>query len=326
MNAKDIGRARADARSSHLGLLAEFSSALPRSEREAFCRASRRLWPWKYFSPWREGKAPTVVFASASGRQAGSLSFIPVRMRVGRQQVRIHWIVDLIVAARRRRSGLTGSLLVDWAQRHLKNVMTLGVTMTARPLYSWLGFRERTGIEYWQGSLPGAGACGTLGLQAVRVNRFPKEIDEFYLKACVAYDASVVRDSRYLNWRYCDIPFPSGTYQKYILSDGSSLRGVLVLRACRGGGAIKELFVPRDDFRALKSGLAHATRLLRELGARWVRILIDEKCPGWVAALRECGFLPSFSAPGFYFYGIEAPLEGPIHISSGDSDLDLVWM
>lgn len=327
MEGMSVRRARLADRRAHLRLLDGFRAGLPGPERRAFAETMPRLWRWKYSSPWRRGVPPTVVLARRRTRLLGGFSYIPVRMRIaGRERV-AHWIVDLIISSRGRGAGV-GARLIDWARARLGQTLAIGTTAGGREAFLKRRFGERLDLEYWQRSLDGSGSLDAGRLRAVAVDRFSPEVDRFCRRASAGYAACVVRDSRYLNWRYGDAPFPKGTYLRYLLRDEAGLRGVLVLRTgkvSRGRGAIKELFVHRGDLTAFKAGLAHASSLLRKAGARSVQILIDERCPGWAAALRGAGFLPLFRSTEMLFRGVGASLKGPIHVSLGDSDLDLIW-
>jgi hypothetical protein len=161
--------------------------------------------------------------------------------------------------------------------------------------------------EWAHAALPGLGVA-TWGLAAadrirarrhrrtevVPVETFDARFDAFFAATGDGRTASVVRDARFLNWRYGPAsPHPDREIR--VVTDGADLAGYVVFhRSTREGrvGRILDLQVrdPADQstFDAL---LVHAVAGLRALGAWSARFHHLESAAGHVPAiLREQGF------------------------------------
>lgn len=68
------------------------------------------------------------------------------------------------------------------------------------------------------------------------IERFDERFDDLWQRVSVRYPLSLVRDSRYLNWRYVDCPYD---YIKRAFAVDGKLVGASVIRVLPRGGAIE---------------------------------------------------------------------------------------
>lgn len=131
------------------------------------------------------------------------------------------------------------------------------------------------------------------GLERIEVQRFPDDTDEFWQRASRGKRFSVVRDQRYLNWRYGDNP--EHLYRLWTLRERGHLVGILVtLVEPRFGlqtGFIMDLLCEESNTRAAIALISLAERIMAEEGAQIISCLMY---PGTVVrrALRSAGFFP----------------------------------
>lgn len=92
-------------------------------------------------------------------------------------------------------------------------------------------------------------------VSVVATERFGEETDQLWAKASEGYEFAVVRDSRYLNWRFADCPTPYKMWRA--LRDGRTA-GFLVASANRENtvGAIVDLFTEKNDVEAARALVA----------------------------------------------------------------------
>ena len=97
------------------------------------------------------------------------------------------------------------------------------------------------------------------------VERFGAEVDELFERVSGEREAVVVRDARYLNWRFADAP--AQPYELAIAYAGGRAAGLAVWRSGRfeaeAGGLVCEWLVPaeeRDAARALHAWLVRRTQ------------------------------------------------------------------
>jgi len=76
--------------------------------------------------------------------------------------------------------------------------------------------------------------AGLGNVQSRTLDRFDDRFDDLWRRVGARYPIALVRDSRYLNWRYVDCPFP---YIKRSFEIGGRLAGCSIMRVLPRGGA-----------------------------------------------------------------------------------------
>jgi len=137
------------------------------------------------------------------------------------------------------------------------------------------------------------------GLEAIEVKRFPDDTDEFWQRASRGKRFIVVRDRRYLDWRYADNP--EHLYRLWTLREKGKLVGTLVTRVeSRFGlqtGFILDLLCEESAPKVVAALVGLAERTMTVEGAQVISCLMY---PGTrvYRALRTAGYL---SVPRRFF-------------------------
>lgn len=117
------------------------------------------------------------------------------------------------------------------------------------------------------GQLPGH-TRGDRSHLVVRLSSFDDRVDTTFERARRAHLAMVVRDHRYLNWRYCQRP--DATYMLFGAESGSELSGFLVARAGERQGVplgyLVDFLAPATSGEVLSSLVGQAHDEFRGIG------------------------------------------------------------
>lgn len=128
--------------------------------------------------------------------------------------------------------------------------------------------------------------------RVVEVSRFDGSADALWNRIEAGFPMAIVRDARYLNWRYADCP--SVRYRSFaIVNDDGSWRAAFVVRENWTGPpilALCELICAHDDFAALARILTESVAFARRSGQQRVETWIPDSHPFFTAALGR-GFL-----------------------------------
>jgi hypothetical protein len=163
------------------------------------------------------------------------------------------------------------------------------------------------------------------------ISCFDERFDELWRRVAPGYGAAVVRDRRFLAWRYAEIP--DRRYAIAAALRGGEVTGYVVFyaRQRRGlaFGHVIDLLVARDDPGARDALLAHAVEELERQGVDLVTCYLSPHDAFLRAGLRRCAFfIARRSAPVLARYGASAgggalPPPHEWFLSRGDSDLDM---
>jgi len=213
-----------------------------------------------------------------------------------------------------------GPVLAHFAANRLARpfIERIGSTMTAAVRTATVPFRRR--------SHPGDG-------RIVQMKAFDERVDALWERARRPTKATVIRESRYLNWRYCQRP--DASYLLYGFEQANRLDGFLVARRTmyRGmpWGYLVDFLAPEDSPEVLPALIEEAVDALRRLGAAAVVTYTTDAAA--IAALRKRRF---FYAPKKYSMGFgvvfaeNATQEirnfkraGSWYLTMGDGDLEL---
>ena len=194
------------------------------------------FYQWKYFAnPIGEA---AVGIAVTGQRVVSIAAAVPKLIQVGSETLPTFELGDFITAADYRNRGLFSRLIEmicgEVARRTAAFVYVRPNSVSFPILAKGLSFLEvrqiderryivPSGLIHRRTGIP-AGLLRTLGIdwaarrmfvpsssdsvKVSKVTRFDKDMDEFWENTRLRYTFSVVRDSRYLNWRYVDCPTP----------------------------------------------------------------------------------------------------------------------
>lgn len=126
-------------------------------------------------------------------------------------------------------------------------------------------------------------------IQITEVTRFPDDIDALWADTQQAYPAVFERSTRFLNWRFVDVP--GLTYRRFLLKRDGKLAGYLITRLGVTEelplGVIVDVFADPADTQALRALFAHACDVLCP-EAEYIEAAAST--PAYRAVLREMGF------------------------------------
>lgn len=252
-----------------------------------FCR-------WKYLeSPLGKGHVAMAV----SGGEVVSLSAaVPKRMRISGQEHLVFELGDFITAPSWRRKGLFSKLIEMLCTASRESGAAL---VYVRPnessfpiLANKLGFHEFQQVDERRLVVPSAALSRKTGLprsilkatgmdamaQAVlvpaanglrieRLERFGAETDELWARTKGDFAGALVRDSKFLNWRYVDHP---GPFKIWLARRGGEAAGYLVSFQNRAEplGWVLDLYTGKDDREASAALLSQAARAMLSDGMR----------------------------------------------------------
>ena len=328
--------------------------------------ASERLirqWDWKYdANPFNLDGEPYILLLKDGSTVAAMLGSIPVRVAIMGNERRVGQTGDWVVHPAYRGRGLSGRLLshclVDiplrfaWANAisHRAARATTAHSVPLAPLIKPLDVgrivQRLTGnrwLSRWSGSL----TEGIRGLTR-RTHREPTVADVSVAEATTFgpgsdalwqqvrsdYPVMVVRDQRYLNWRF--VERPDARYTVLIATREAELVGYLVLRlADQAGmrwGYLVDFLVQHKSPALLGLLVDAGIERLRQHGA--AAISCRATMPPYRQTIRSRGFYPFRWGPQAYFYmRVELPDpslqvfrdERQWFVTMGDGDLEMVF-
>jgi hypothetical protein len=198
----------------------------------------------------------------------------PIRMGWSKLPLRVHqkvkWLSDPVRPLVRVLNA--GALAAHFA--HLPGVISIGAAASAAARLAAAPFRAKPDPA------------------VIRLDSFDDRVDALWERARPANHAMVIRDRRYLNWRYCQRP--DATYLLFGVERASKLDGFLVARVTdRGGlrwGYLVD-FIAADNSRDLAPLIRAALEEFRR--QQVAAVLSYATAPAARAALFRRGFFPA---------------------------------
>ena len=318
------------------GILACYNSIFPAAAPSVPHRTLAH-WRWK-FEGNPTGLIQQVVAEHGAEGIVGGYAGIPVRIWAeGREQLAAQG-VDLMVLPGWRRHGARPGLFVHlgWLYHELycgntdgKVLFTYGWPVPAwRMGQRYLGYENIRDWNMTYRDLPTGGRRrgSAPHLTVTEVARFDDDVDALFVALRSAMGLALVRDARYLNWRYADRP--DAHYSLLACRDpNGQLRGVAVY-ALRDflrpkTGYIVDWLVPADDRDAAIALVAAAESLAMRDGARVLAAVWNPIDP-WFGLFQQFGYqvlgneyflvLASFKYDTFFY-------RDQWYYTMGDSDL-----
>jgi ribosomal protein S18 acetylase RimI-like enzyme len=257
------------------------------------------MWEWKF--EHNPDGAAHIWLGEEDGQIAGCYILTPVMMRAGRDRALGAQSVDAAVNPDFRGRGVFTQL----AEAALREAAEAGVQIVfAFPSEGAFGGQVRVGYKpqlelpkayrplLWPPSRRGAG-----GFTVGEPDGFDERFEVFSERGGVAGEISLLRDARYLRWRFDE--HPTQSYERLTCERDGEMRGYCVLRIRRGGhmtvGYVVDLQVLPGDNEAARFLVRHALRRLHALGAR-VAITWERPSGASARALRGAGFSSRYAS------------------------------
>lgn len=299
--------------------------ALEAFQQVHFGPGSRQLDPdhvrWLYEDiPGREEAGPQLwIFRHDDGTVVGQQGGMPFRLKVGDQEVKASWGIDLMVAPEWRLRGV-GPALSAAHVAAAPVTIGLGITDAAFRSYRSAGWLDLGLVPTWVRALDAArclrlGAvrhplvrlaarigvpvsdavasawswvAHRLGARLEPVAAFDERVDDLWRQVAGRYPVLARRDYRSLAWRFDAVPRAERFQRAYLLRKGV-IKGYLVLRVDRWQGEPVGVII---DYLAspewLPTLLAQAIGLARRQGL--VALVCRTLSP--TGAFSVLGFLP----------------------------------
>jgi hypothetical protein len=278
-------------------------------------------WKWMY----RDGPAgpALIMLAEAKQKIIGQFAAIPVRLKVGDRATEGGHGFDAMVHPDYRHLGifktlsttLSGSNLVSNRsisygtpndQSHpgfVKRLHSLDIceVPVLVKVIAWGNvLKRRYGIPVFAGNLLGnawermttrISPSKNADVEVERVSSFDERIDKFWLKASEIKNIMVIKDMKYLNWRY--VAKPGNEYKIFLAKRQDEIAGFIVIKLERGvpnrGFIVDLLTLPGEDT-VTEVLTTRAVGYLKEEGAAMISCWMLRDTP-YYRTLRKLGFI-----------------------------------
>ncbi|HDS00478.1 MAG TPA: GNAT family N-acetyltransferase [candidate division Zixibacteria bacterium] len=328
----------------------------------------KRLWRWRHeLNPARNSKIPPFLVAEKNERIAGVHGLVPMLFKVGNNTLTVVCSCDYAVQPDARSAGMKLKLAAfskEISPLHLstsanraanKITLALGgkeletgklkllnVLKYHRLIYSKLKGKTGGGIARFLGTIMGGplnlysglrGHTGKLEIDPAYklepVSAFDQKHDDFWNGISADYDICVIRDSRYLNWRYIQYPF--GKIQCRELLRDENVKGILAVHhSIDEDGlrftAVLETLVSRNDNKSLNILLQQAVKAAVQNGSHYITSAPHD--PQNLEYYRKIGFRIKTAEYSPFTYKNNSPIgenfladERRWYFSLGDGDI-----
>lgn len=277
-------------------------------------------WQWQY----RKGPAgPTLIWLAEAERQIiGHHALIPLNIKVGDRTRKGCFGFDVMTHPDYQRLGVLSAIRTKIYESAAANGIDFSygtATPQIFPIYkkrqsvyiaeplslikivAWGDvLKERFKIPAFIGNCLGyvwerltgrRVSIRDTGIEVEQISSFDKDIDEFWQKARVIKPIMVVRDMKYLNWRYVEKPW--NEYRIFLAKKIGEIAGYIVIKlednGLSRGYIIDLLTLPREDAVA-EALIARAVGYFKEAEAVTISCLMMRDTP-YYRILKKMGFL-----------------------------------
>jgi GNAT superfamily N-acetyltransferase len=262
-------------------------------DEETFAVDAERLWNW-LFQEHPLGASPFVV-ADAGDRLAGQYATVPARLQHAGRVVRGLISVQTATDPDFQRQGVLSALataLYEQTRESFPVVFGFPNQAVAPARYSRLDWVELRPFPLLARPVPRVGAHRPRRTEVCTFDAFGAWADALWSDVAPALGTAVIRDSEYLNWRFCASPYP---YVRLgVVRDGElAAFAVVGFGHARGKriAYVMELLARPDDGAAASALVAKCIETAREHGVRAVATIATSRHPHRGAFLRS-GLLP----------------------------------
>lgn len=252
-------------------------------------------WNWK-FRDNPTGQVQIIVADHEQDGIVGCYAMLPVRVQMeGQEQIAAQGL-DMWVLPQYRMHGPRPGLFVHLGNKNYELFTGPGEGQ-CRFQYGWAVPNWRIGQRYlryenirdWDflfrvvppGGLPARPSSDALVVQ--KVERFAADVDALWARLKDESQLAIVRDQRYLNWRYADAH--DAVYDLYECRErsGGALRGVMAYRRTEflfpDSAKIVDWLCPVDDDDTMVALVAQAERRASETGASVLATMFPQMNP-----------------------------------------------
>jgi predicted N-acetyltransferase YhbS len=253
---------------------------------------------WKWFYKDNPAGPALIWLAEADNEIIGHVAHVPIRMKIGDQEVTGAFGVDSMTHPDYQRRGILKKLQEKIAESSVEQGLcfSFGACLShIMKIYKKLRiteicqqhlfvkitfwgkfFNKRFGIPCFLGNFIGciwdfmAIRTSTKNSENIEINqifKFEQNINEFWHKASLQKQIMVVRDMEYLNWRYFEKP--GDPYKVFIAKREEDVVGYIVFQQGKiepTAGLILDLFTLPDDNIVMEALIRKAINYFKEKG------------------------------------------------------------
>jgi len=277
-------------------ILALLAAKRDPGDRAAYVADRTSFWNWLHIdNPAADDESPLFVIAEEGATVVGAFGVIPARALVDGLVRTVYWTTDLVVQEEMRGRGVGKKLLHEVFG--LRDVCLTG-TMTDQAMLmheragsrsiglvrhlillnsvvSFSGFTVWLRNRYRSWKIEREVGPEDFAVEQCSVEEIGDEFDELWSRKAPEIAFGVVRDRRYMQWRYAE--HPSNSYECLIARRENRLCGVVVLRVRRSGGTTRgriiDVIVPRSETILMPVLLARAIQWFQSRGVHDVDAL-----------------------------------------------------
>jgi GNAT superfamily N-acetyltransferase len=272
-------------------------------------------WDWKYVAnPFNLESDPYVLLLRQGDSIIGMLGGLTLRASIRGDECSVGIACDLMIHPAHRGRRLFSKLMeryiqdrpfgIGWANSVSNHVWVTSATASARnvPL---IAFSIFSGYGLARRKIDSSSADE---IRIIQIERFDSRFDDLWSSVRGDYPIALIRDQRYLDWRFDDRP--DAKYTRFCAIRGNDLLGYLILRVAENDGARRAYLV---DWMVKGRSLAVFSPLVRHAIAHARRegaLLISTRTttPIFRRMLNRMGFVPWFWGPREYAI-TRAPLQ-----------------
>ena len=309
-------------------------------------------------NPHRHRGQPVVWVCKRDGVVIGQQAAVPVLLRVGGNEYRASWGIDLMVEREWRLKGVAPALSAAY-EGSADILLGLGMSASAVRAYSRAGWSDMGRLPFFVRPLDARACSQALGkgarLASVApdllvagsarfmagiargisrcalepISAFDDRADAAWAASGIDYHVLVKRDFTSLRWRFDEFPEPA-RYRRYYLMCGSRVIGYAVMRSDRWRGHMVARLV---DYLAPRRYLGALFALIVDLGRTTgaVAVFIEQLHADATGSLKSLGCFRVGAATQFMLKAQSGAtrVSGVLNQSSawlvtrGDSDSDL---
>jgi hypothetical protein len=281
-------------------------ASLLRGHNQIFPERSLAHWHWK-FRDNPTGQVHVMVAEHEQDGLVGAYVTLPVHAKIEDQRRIIGQCVDLWVLPEHRRAGPRPGLFVNLALAHYEAWGGKGEHQNSFhhgwPIATWrigqkyLRYEMVRDWDFLFRELPPGGfakRATSAALEVRTVPRYTADVDALWQQFAPETQLAVVRDQRYLNWRYADAH--DATYELLECRERATgrLRGVAVLRKADflipNTCFVVDWLVPKDDADATVALVARDSACATALSASVLATLFQHRDPRFLG-FQKLGFL-----------------------------------
>lgn len=300
----------------------------------------KRIWDWQFTcNPFDSPFDPVVVVED--GRVVGFNGLMPIRVVYKGQEIEALWSCDFYVDKACRGQGL-GKHIKEELVKKSPLIMSLGISNAAAPVLLKMGWRSSLDVfNYRRIRYPSSFRNALLmflqlyfrvrggfnhkstSYDLVVSDSLPEPelVDALWVKNAHTYQKTVVRNWRYLDWKYQHHPLVK--YKFLLVSLAGELKGIAVLREHNEAARLVDYLGPATDY-GLQRALVRAF-VRQYANKKFLSCTTSGTCFGKV--LLDMGFFRARTQPRFY---VRSELPGDVDcergwfVMGGDSDGEML--